>query len=188
MIRWRARYEERGLAGLDDRERSGRPRELDHRQIVAETLMPPPQKLGVTLVALRVTPGRAGEGWGMAADVSSEQLLSTWGSGHLVWGASRTGEVVLRNAGPWRPGSSMSRGLPERAGLPSPPRVVGGGYSPDGRMAIAFVSGESPHPGAGPTIGWRAWVSCFGILHAVTASFTPWQPCGKTPGCTRIGQ
>jgi len=48
VIRWRARYEERGLAGLDDRERSGRPRELDHRQIVAETLMPPPQKLGVT--------------------------------------------------------------------------------------------------------------------------------------------
>nr|WP_179617457.1 IS630 family transposase [Nocardioides marinisabuli] len=48
VIEWRGRYEERGLAGLGDKERSGRPRELDHRKIVAETLMPPPKKLGVT--------------------------------------------------------------------------------------------------------------------------------------------
>ena len=46
VIQWRSRYEERGLAGLDDRERSGRPRVLDHRAIVAETLRPPPKKLG----------------------------------------------------------------------------------------------------------------------------------------------
>ena len=37
-----------GVAGLEDRARSGRPRELDHRAIVAATLMPPPKKLGVT--------------------------------------------------------------------------------------------------------------------------------------------
>lgn len=48
VIQWRDRYEERGLRGLDDLERSGRPRELDHRQIVAETLKPPPKNLGVT--------------------------------------------------------------------------------------------------------------------------------------------
>lgn len=48
VIQWRTRYEERGLAGLEDAERSGRPRELDHRAIVAETLKPPPKKLGVT--------------------------------------------------------------------------------------------------------------------------------------------
>ncbi len=48
VIEWRARYDERGLAGLEDRERSGRPPILDHRQIVAETLKPPPKKLGVT--------------------------------------------------------------------------------------------------------------------------------------------
>ena len=48
VIQWRARYEERGLAGLADRERSGRPRVLDHRAIVAETLKPPPKKFGVT--------------------------------------------------------------------------------------------------------------------------------------------
>lgn len=48
VIRWRDRYAERGLSGLDDRERSGRPRELDHRAIVTETLKPPPKKFGVT--------------------------------------------------------------------------------------------------------------------------------------------
>jgi len=48
VIQWRDRYLKRGLAGLDDRARSGRPRVLDHREIVAETLKPPPKKLGVT--------------------------------------------------------------------------------------------------------------------------------------------
>lgn len=48
VIRWRERYAERGLPGLEDKDRSGRPRELDHRAIVTETLKPPPKKLGVT--------------------------------------------------------------------------------------------------------------------------------------------
>jgi transposase len=45
---WRARYSARGLAGLDDEARSGRPRHIDHRAIVAATLRPPPSKYGVT--------------------------------------------------------------------------------------------------------------------------------------------
>ena len=48
VIGWRSRYARRGLAGLDDEARSGRPRHLDHRQIVAATLRPPPRKYGVT--------------------------------------------------------------------------------------------------------------------------------------------
>lgn len=32
---WRARYAARGMAGLADEARSGRPRRVDHRQIVA---------------------------------------------------------------------------------------------------------------------------------------------------------
>ena len=58
VIRWRGRYETRGLAGLDDRERSGRPRELDHRAIVAQTLKPPPKKLGVTHWSSRLLAGQ----------------------------------------------------------------------------------------------------------------------------------
>jgi transposase-like protein len=47
VLSWRGRYEERGIAGLSDAPRPGRPRQLDHRQIVTETLKPPPKKLGV---------------------------------------------------------------------------------------------------------------------------------------------
>jgi transposase len=45
---WRDRYRDGGIAALDDRPRSGRPRTLDHREIVAATLKSPPAKLGVT--------------------------------------------------------------------------------------------------------------------------------------------
>jgi transposase len=48
VIAWRARYEQSGIGGLVDRARSGRPRRLDHGEIVSATLKPPPPKLGVT--------------------------------------------------------------------------------------------------------------------------------------------
>src|SRR5918997_1209527 len=45
---WRARYDRSGIAGLCDEARSGRPRRIDHRKIVAATLKAPPKKFGVT--------------------------------------------------------------------------------------------------------------------------------------------
>jgi transposase len=45
---WRARYARSGIAGLADQARSGRPRTIDHRRIVAATLKAPPKKLGIT--------------------------------------------------------------------------------------------------------------------------------------------
>lgn len=48
VIGWRQRYEQGGVGGLFDQARSGRPRTVDHRKIVAATLKPPPNKLGVT--------------------------------------------------------------------------------------------------------------------------------------------
>jgi transposase len=48
VIGWRSRYARSGVAGLADAARSGRPRTVDHRRIVAATLRPPPRKLGVT--------------------------------------------------------------------------------------------------------------------------------------------
>jgi hypothetical protein len=48
VIAWRVRYDESGICGLVDRPRSGRPRGLDHGEIVSATLRPPPPKLGVT--------------------------------------------------------------------------------------------------------------------------------------------
>jgi len=61
---WRTRYRRSGMAGLGDEPRSGRPRVIDHREIVAATLKPPPKKLGVThwssrLLAARLKIGNA---------------------------------------------------------------------------------------------------------------------------------
>ncbi len=64
VLSWRDRYERSGLAGLEDEPRSGRPRHIDHREIVAATLKPPPKKLGVThwssrLLATKLSIGNA---------------------------------------------------------------------------------------------------------------------------------
>src|SRR4051794_34854041 len=48
VIGWRHRYGARGIAGLEDERRPGRPRTIDHAAIVTATLTPPPKKLGVT--------------------------------------------------------------------------------------------------------------------------------------------
>ncbi len=57
---WRRRYVTGGLAGLDDQPRSGRPRTVDHRAVVAATLTPPPKKLGVTHWSSRLLADRLG--------------------------------------------------------------------------------------------------------------------------------
>jgi transposase len=56
--RWRARYADAGVAGLVDEDRPGRPRTIDQRQIVAETLVPPPAGLGVTHWSSRLLAAR----------------------------------------------------------------------------------------------------------------------------------
>jgi transposase len=48
VILWRSRYDERGMAGLVDGSRPGRPRVVDHRTIVTKTLTPPPKKYATT--------------------------------------------------------------------------------------------------------------------------------------------
>lgn len=48
VIHWRDRYTAGGTRALEDRPRSGRPREIDPLQIVVATLEPPPERLGVT--------------------------------------------------------------------------------------------------------------------------------------------
>jgi len=56
--RWRARYADAGVAGLVDEDRPGRPRTIDQRQIVAETLVPPPASLAVTHWSSRLLAAR----------------------------------------------------------------------------------------------------------------------------------
>jgi transposase len=48
VIGWRRRFAAEGIAGLDDRPKSGRPPRIDPMEIVLATLEPPPENLGVT--------------------------------------------------------------------------------------------------------------------------------------------
>src|SRR5215207_2590114 len=48
VIGWKRRYASEGIAGLDDRPKSGRPKTVDEVAIVLATLEPPPSRLGVT--------------------------------------------------------------------------------------------------------------------------------------------
>ena len=48
VIGWKRRYASEGIAGLDDRPKSGRPPTIDPMEIVLATLEPPPPRLGVT--------------------------------------------------------------------------------------------------------------------------------------------
>lgn len=48
VIKWRDRFAANGISGLDDEERSGRPKTVDDAAIIAATLDPPPESLAVT--------------------------------------------------------------------------------------------------------------------------------------------
>ena len=48
VIKWRDRFAAHGIAGLDDEPRIGRPKTVDDAAIIAATLDPPPERLGVT--------------------------------------------------------------------------------------------------------------------------------------------
>jgi TyrR family helix-turn-helix protein len=70
VLSWRERYQAKGLAGLADAPRAGRPRTLDHRAIMAETLTPPPRKLGVTHWSSRLLAERLG--------ISNTSIARAW--------------------------------------------------------------------------------------------------------------
>ena len=78
VIGWRDRYGERGLAGLDDEYRPGRPRTVDHRGIVAATLRPPPKKYGVTHWSSRLLGRHLGIGDATVARAWREFGVQPW--------------------------------------------------------------------------------------------------------------
>jgi len=67
---WRRRYGEKGIAGLEDVKRPGRPRRIDHAEIVTATLTPPPKKLGVTHWSSRLLAARL--------KVSASTVIAAW--------------------------------------------------------------------------------------------------------------
>src|SRR3954454_15097177 len=80
VLGWRHRYERGGLAGLEDEPRSGRPRHIDHREIVAATLKPPPKKLAVTHWSSRLLAAKLGIGNATVARAWRDYGVQPWRS------------------------------------------------------------------------------------------------------------
>ena len=78
VIHWRDRYAEGGLAALEDRKRSGRPRRVDEAQVVAATLNPPPERLGVTHWSSRLLGAELGLGFATVARIWRKWNLQPW--------------------------------------------------------------------------------------------------------------
>jgi transposase len=78
VIGWRNRYAAHGIAGLDEEPRSGRPRTIDHRQIVAQTLRPPPKKYGVTHWSSRLLGRHLGISNGTVAKAWRDYGVAPW--------------------------------------------------------------------------------------------------------------
>jgi len=78
VIKWRDRYAARGLAGLDDEPRSGRPKIVDDAAIIAATLEPPPERLGVTHWSTRLLARQLGVGDATVARTWQRYHVQPW--------------------------------------------------------------------------------------------------------------
>jgi transposase len=78
VIDWRNRYAAQGIMGLEDDARSGRPRTIDHREIVAVTLSPPPKKYGVTHWSSRLLGRHLGISNGTVAKAWRDYGVAPW--------------------------------------------------------------------------------------------------------------
>ena len=78
VLKWRGRYQDKGLAGLSDEARSGRPRTVDHARIVSVTLAPPPKKYGVTHWSTRLLARHLGLGNKTGATAWREYGVQPW--------------------------------------------------------------------------------------------------------------
>jgi hypothetical protein len=78
VIKWRERFAANGIAGLDDEERSGRPKLVDDAAIIAATLEPPPAKLGVTHWSSRLLGKHLGIGDATVARAWRKYHVKPW--------------------------------------------------------------------------------------------------------------
>jgi transposase len=74
VVTWRQRYAARGIAGLGDASRSGRPATVDEAAVIAATLEPPPERLGVTHWSTRLLAAELG-----ISNVEVGNIWRAWG-------------------------------------------------------------------------------------------------------------
>jgi transposase len=78
VIKWRDRFAALGIAGLDDEPRSGRPKTVDDAVIIAATLDPPPDALGVTHWSSRLLGSHLGVGDATVARAWRKYRVQPW--------------------------------------------------------------------------------------------------------------
>ncbi len=78
VSQWKKRYVSHGVEGLDDAPRSGRPKTIDDAQIIAATLDPPPERLGVTHWSSRLLAGHLGIGDATVARAWRKYGVQPW--------------------------------------------------------------------------------------------------------------
>src|SRR5450759_4672930 len=81
VIAWRSRFAGKGLAGLADEPRSGRPRQVDRARVIAATLRRPPKKYGVTHWSTRLLGKHLGIGDATVAVIWREAGIQPWRAG-----------------------------------------------------------------------------------------------------------
>jgi transposase len=74
VISWKRRYAAGGVGGLEDRPKPGRPRTVDEAAVVAATLEPPPDRLGVTHWSTRLLAAELG-----ISNFAVGQVWKKWG-------------------------------------------------------------------------------------------------------------
>jgi transposase len=74
VIAWKKRYAAEGIAGLDDRPKSGRLAQVDEVAVVLATLAPPPERLGVTHWSSRLLADQLG-----ISNVWIAEIWRRWG-------------------------------------------------------------------------------------------------------------
>ncbi|MGV1089646.1 MAG: IS630 family transposase [Mycobacterium sp.] len=78
VLKWRGRYEQFGLDGLDDRSRPGRPLVVDHAKVIAATLKAPPKNSGLTHWSSRELARRLRIGNATVARIWREYGITPW--------------------------------------------------------------------------------------------------------------
>ena len=78
VLKWRGRFAGKGLAGLEDEARSGRPRHVDRARVIATTLRPAPKMYGVTHWSTRLLGRHVGIGDATVAAIWREAGIQPW--------------------------------------------------------------------------------------------------------------
>ena len=97
VIKWRDRFAAQGIAGLDDEPRSGRPKVVDDAAIIAATLDPPPERLGVTHWSTRLLAREIGVGDATVARAWRRYHVQPWRQGTFKFSTDPELEAKVRD-------------------------------------------------------------------------------------------